>query len=208
MKQKELSGRMFGRLTVVKIINEHCGNKTKWLCECKCGGNKIITQFRLIYGGTKSCGCLQIEAATNSVKTHGETSKTTVSPEYGAWRHIKNRCYNKNVDGYENYGGRGIKMCNRWLRSFNNFLVDMGRRPTPNHSIDRYPNKNGHYEKNNCRWATQREQAANKRNNVWFEFGGKKMIQADWARELKIDVRTIHARLKRMTFYEMMNKFY
>jgi len=94
---------------------------------------------------------------------HGDARRGNASPEYGAWAEMIQRCTNPKQKRYADYGGRGIHVCERWLNGFENFLADMGRRPTSEHSIDRYPNNDGNYEKTNCRWATRLEQAANKR---------------------------------------------
>jgi hypothetical protein len=110
---------------------------------------------------------------------------------------MKRRCYAPSVKEFRNYGGNGIRVCDRWRYSFENFLTDMGRRPTPNHSIDRFPDKKGNYEPSNCRWATRAEQNRNLNRNVWIEHDGKKMILEDWARLLKIHGRNISRHLNR-----------
>lgn len=126
------------------------------------------------------------------------------TPEYLIWAHMKTRCYNKNYKLYHCYGGRGIIVCDRWLNSFENFISDMGKRPTSKHSLDRFPNQNGIYEPENCRWATPKEQQGNRRNNKWIEHNGKRMIQADWARELNMDVRKLHHHLKNFSINEII----
>lgn len=114
-------------------------------------------------------------------------------PTYAAWASMIGRCYNPKYENYSNYGGRGIKVCDRWLgeNGFSNFLKDMGARPSKNHSLDRYPNNDGYYELPNCRWATQLEQSRNRRTNVWYEHKGRTMVAYDWAKELGIDQGTI-----------------
>jgi hypothetical protein len=115
-------------------------------------------------------------------------------PEYNVWGVMKNRCLSKKNKNYKHYGGRGIKICKRWLK-FENFISDMGRRPSSKHSIDRFPNKDGDYEPSNCRWATVNQQLRNHRRNVWIEHNGIKMIRADWAAKLGISSSTLKNRL-------------
>lgn len=115
--------------------------------------------------------------------------------EYQSWVGIKDRCLNPNHKSWHNYGGRGIKICKRWRHSFKNFLDDMGPKPSARHTIDRYPDKNGHYEPNNCRWATHKEQARNRRDNVLLTFKGQTKCLQEWSEELGIGLGTLCHRL-------------
>lgn len=112
-------------------------------------------------------------------KKNRERSKALPN-EYKIWRTMKNRCNNKNMASYKNYGERGIKVCERWLESFENFFKDMGNKPTKSHSIDRIDN-DGNYEPSNCRWATKKEQGNNRKNNIMFKFKGMNKSITQWA---------------------------
>ena len=167
----DISGMRFGRLVAVKYVS-----KGKWLCKCDCGKEVLNTPYSLIHMGVVSCGCYKVD---NPLRiTHGQ-SKT---PMYKVWLGIKQRCYNKKAKFYHCYGGRGIKMCDRWLgeHGFENFLSDMGERPSPKHSIDRI-DVNGDYTPENCRWATQKEQCNNQRKNIRLEHGGISHSIGEWA---------------------------
>lgn len=174
-KRLDLVGKVFTRLTVVAYNS--CNNQgSRWDCICECGNKVTVIGKHLNYGATKSCGCLKIDGIVERSLTHGLTK----TAEYRAWRHMQSRCYNKNVDNYKNYGGRGIVVCDRWLNSFENFLQDMGNRPSDKHSLDR-KSSNGNYEPSNCKWSTTAEQTRNIRTNHWIEREGKRMILSDWA---------------------------
>jgi hypothetical protein len=121
--------------------------------------------------------------------THGMTG----TPEYSAWQNMITRCSPSNKAGYHLYGGRGITVCDRWRDSFENFLVDMGNRPSPNHSIDRI-NVNGNYEKDNCRWATTKEQAENRRTTLLFDYQGEKVSFIRLAELTGVSIRTLQSR--------------
>lgn len=115
--------------------------------------------------------------------------------EYNSWKSMRQRCLNRQNDAYRRYGGRGITVCDRWKTSFENFLADMGPRPTPQHSLDRIDH-NGNYEPINCRWATVVEQQTNKRNNVQIIFNGLSRSIRDWSIETKISEKEIRRRIK------------
>lgn len=120
---------------------------------------------------------------------------------------MKARCYNPNHIAYPKYGGAGIIVCIKWKRSFIAFIKDMGKRPSPEHSIDRYPNKYGNYEPANCRWATDEQQSRNKTNNRYYTFGNKTMIMEDWAKHFGVDQSTLWEHLKTKDF-ETVHEFY
>jgi len=133
-------------------------------------------------------------ARKNRPTIHGHAIRGKKSPTYGSWLHMVQRVKNKKEKRYYDYGGRGIQVCDRWLK-FENFLADMGERPKDK-SIDRVDN-NGHYEPSNCRWATRKEQADNKRNTIFIEYDGKLKTINQWAVELKIEPDTLRCRIKR-----------
>lgn len=116
------------------------------------------------------------------------------TPEYSTWERIKNRCNNPNSADYPDYGGRGIKVCDRWRKSFLAFYSDMGNKPIPNYSLDRI-NNNGNYEPSNCRWATIQEQANNKRSNRVFTINGATKTLKQWSDELGLKYKTVHMRI-------------
>lgn len=155
-KPLELNGRRFGRLVAIQF--SHSAKRQRyWQCECDCGGSVTVRAADLSRGNTQSCGCLQSERTAEHNLKHG-LSKL---PEYSVWSMMIQRCENPNVRNFHRYGGRGIKVCSRWKNSFEEFYSDMGPRPFPKAQIDR-ENNNGNYEPNNCRWATQAENLANR----------------------------------------------
>ena len=182
----DLTGKRFGRLTVKGRNPKNTRFKhPRWDCICDCGNVAVIQGEKLRNGETKSCGCLQREIAIMANTIHGNACRGKLSTEYSSWNALKNRCLNMNAEKWPNYGGRGIKICDRWIDSFENFLYDMGKRPEGCSSIDRKDNDGG-YEPGNCRWATYKQQAGNTSKNVWIEHGGKRMIKADWIREVGV----------------------
>lgn len=136
---------------------------TMWTCRCDCGVVKDISYASLSYGSSRSCGCLRDELAKVQPITHGHAKRGNLHPLYKVWAAMIRRCENSNDHHYHCYGGRGIKVCGRWRNSFENFLADVGERPSKKYSLDRYPNNDGDYEPGNVRWATSSEQAYNRR---------------------------------------------
>jgi hypothetical protein len=129
--------------------------------------------------------------------SHGHSRRGKRSAEYACWLDIKRRCLNPSFKHFEYYGGRGIKICARWANSFENFLADVGKRPSPRHSIDRYPNNNGDYKPGNVRWATRQEQIDNRRNTPHVKFRGRKAPISFVCRELGLNRNTVFMRISR-----------
>lgn len=183
---ENIVGKKYGRLNVLSLYSKDAkGQNLKWLCRCDCGKDVIVFGGNLKNGHTISCSCHRKEAVAKVLTKHNHANSGKETPEYNAWLAMKYRCYNSTSNkAYKNYGGRGIKMCDRWLENFSNFLEDMGLRPSPKHSLDRYPDMNGNYTPENCRWATKKEQSDNRRNNVWIVHEGIRMTLQDWSNEL------------------------
>lgn len=195
MKQHEdLTGRKFGRWTVLGEGTHKYSGKHRilyWKCKCECGTFKEIHGGSLVLRRSESCGCLLKEKLKNGLNsTHG-MSKTRI---YATWGRIIYRCYNKKTSDWYLYGGRGIKVCDRWRYSFENFFEDMGSTYKEGLTIDRKDN-DGNYEPENCRWATQKQQQRNKRNSHNITFNGKTQCIAAWAEELGIKVSTLGMRI-------------
>jgi hypothetical protein len=158
----ELTGRRFGRLTVIQFSHVANRHLTHWICLCDCGAERIVRGTALTSGNTTGCAaCQAVRAKGNrhAVK-HQHTKTRYASPTYQSWKAMMARCYNSHNASWKYYGGRGIVVCDRW-HDFRNFLADMGERPTGT-TLDRI-NLHGHYEPTNCRWATPQEQRANQR---------------------------------------------
>ena len=162
----DLTGKRFGALIVIGYGGAHKGVST-WWCKCDCGNVSKPGYLNLRVGRSKSCGC-QSRKIAPPPKKYGDVYADDI-PEYATWHGMKQRCYNAKSTSYRNYGGRGIKVCDRWLKGdgkksgFQCFLDDMGAKPSKSLSLDRYPNTNGNYEPDNCRWATRKQQAASRR---------------------------------------------
>lgn len=185
-----LMGETFGRLTVSYEAERKGKYERMWHCSCECGNTKVVSQGHLRSGHTQSCGCLHKETMRNKLTTHGLRD----SKAYSCWANAKQRCTNPNNDRYENYMGRGITMYPEWLNSFEAFYRDMGDCPE-GMSLDRYPDNDGNYEPDNCRWATQEEQQNNKRNNHLLTFQGRTQTIQQWSRETGIHPGTIYNRV-------------
>jgi hypothetical protein len=161
------------------------------LCQCDCGTIQVVGENKLRIGHSRSCGCLQAEVTTERSLKHGHSKRGKRTRVYGIWRNILTRCTNPNVPSYEDYGARGITVCERWL-TFENFLEDMGEPPN-GLTIDRLENSVG-YCKENCAWRTPLEQARNTRRNVKLTFDGLTLTMKEWAERLNISYRMLRGR--------------
>lgn len=177
----------FGRMLVEEVVMVPF-QKTKAICLCDCGTRKTVQMQNLRNGRTQSCGCLQLERSVAATRTHGLTpSDGTKPPLYATWANMIERCTSPTSTHYKWYGSRGISVCQRWrsgegaLTGFECFILDMGPRPSPRHTVDREDN-NGNYEPANCRWATLVEQANNRSNNRVIEAFGQTMTLAEATR--------------------------
>lgn len=189
----DMIGQKFGRLTVIKLVGKHFNGSALWLCLCDCGNYNIVSRQRLKDGHTKSCGCLRKASGKECPRyKHGDSCRGKISIESALWSGMLKRCRGTN----KYYGGRGISVCNRWRESFSNFLSDMGRRPSPKHSLDRIDNNKGYFPQN-CRWATPQEQARNKSNNRRIVVRGKTKTLIEWEELSGISTVNIDARIRR-----------
>lgn len=195
---RKLTDMRFGRLVARRATERRSGNNIVWECICDCGTVAHVASYSLLSGATQSCGCLHREITSKAAiarTLHGHAANDTLTPEYAAWCNAKHRCFNQANHAFGNYGGRGVTMCDRWRDSFENFYADMGPRPSPMHSIDRFPNNNGNYEPGNCRWATKKEQAVNRRGNRLLTYNGLTLTLSEWARRININHQTLQMRL-------------
>ncbi len=188
----DLTEKRFGKLTAKRMAGRFgLSQKIKWECLCDCGSSTLVAGDNLRNKITESCGCLQKERTSNANTKHGRSQKTR---EYEIWGSMRKRCNNSNSEDYPLYGGRGIKVCDRW-NSFENFIADMGLCPEK-HSIDRIDvNKN--YSPENCRWATATQQARNKRNNRWIDVDGVVKTMIEWSELSGVHRTCIGKRLRR-----------
>jgi len=191
-------GDVFNRLTVIALgepFQTKRQSLKRWRCKCTCGKECLAYDYALPSSRTVSCGCFQRESASIALRitstTHGETG----SPEHRTWIRMNERCYREAHDNYKHYGGRGISVCEQWRLSFTAFLQDVGRKPSPRHTLDRIDN-NGNYEPSNVRWATQKEQCRNRRTNRLINIGEKVQTIAQWSDETGIKYATLYRRLE------------
>lgn len=181
----DMAGQRIGMLTVLHLADDRSRHRASWVCRCDCGEIKTICGHELRgVRPTQSCGC------RGGKWRHGGT----YTPTYGSWKHMIRRCTNPKSEQYANYGGRGIAVCERWLK-FENFLADIGERPRGT-TIDRYPNNDGHYEPGNCRWATATQQRRNMRTNRLVTYQGRTQALAEWCEQLGLNYAMVRSRLR------------
>lgn len=201
---KDLTGEVFGRWTVIKRAdppNDKTGHPL-WHCRCVCGNEADVVVWSLRSGASKSCGCQQLEEFAKRVRTHGDSHARL----YGIWKAMRARCFNPNFQQYDDYGGRGITVCDEWLDypTFKKWAISTDY--TDDMTLDRI-DVNGNYEPTNCRWVTWREQILNRRVTRWYTMDGRTMCLFDWASEYGINYATLRNRLRRgMDFVSAIHK--
>ncbi len=188
------AGQKFGMLTAVEFVEWTPGRHVRWRFKCDCGNNDFVALVHNVRDPRhRSCGCHRKAVLAVGNLKHGKWK----TPEFKVWGSMFDRCTNPTNKNYHLWGGAGVTICERWRHSFENFLADMGTRPSPEHSIDRYPNPFGNYEPDNCRWATAKEQQRNRRNNRIVEFNGRQMTFAEACEITGLAYSTLNNRLKR-----------
>jgi len=185
-------GTRYGRWVILEEVDSSSLHVRRIRCHCDCGVEKIVVLRGLRDGSSKSCGCLAREVSRERLWKHGEGGDT--SSEYRVWAGMKSRCYSLSNPQYFRYGARGISVCDRWLNSFQDFLVDVGRKPGPEYSLDRIDNLRG-YEPENVRWATAQQQARNRRSNKLITYNGETHLLIEWAETTGIPSGVLRRRL-------------
>lgn len=191
-------GSRYGRLTVIEESTKAL-QKSRWLCICDCGNQKVVYANDLRKGHTTSCGCYARHMQRTANTKHGHAPRSATggsgqSKTYKIWAEMIKRCHNPSSESFPRYGGRGISVCDQWRESFENFLADMGESPT-GLSIER-DDSNGNYEPGNCRWASVIEQANNKRNNVMLGTPDGIMTIAEFARRHGFAYQSVQKQIK------------
>ncbi|NTJ46849.1 hypothetical protein G6K93_07455 [Agrobacterium rhizogenes] len=192
-KFEDLTGQRFGIATVTGYLGKQ-GIKSLWEYRCDCGfvGSTASANMKI----KKSCGCLHRASLSARQRTHGETVKNRRSTEYVIWADMIDRCENPKCEHFKDYGARGIRICRRWKTSVANFIEDMGRRPSRNHSIDRI-NNNGNYEPGNCRWATWKQQQRNRTGLHLIRWDDETITLQEACDRVSLKDVTVHGRLRR-----------
>lgn len=195
IRRKDLTGQIFDRLTIISFNRTDKQYRTYWNCLCTCGKQTEVRTDQLTRGIAKSCGCLQKETVSIVNRTHGLTTSKSSALEKrtsNIYHGMMHRCYDPNQTGYENYGGRGIKVCDRW-HNIDNFITDMGICPE-DFTIERI-DVNADYSKENCIWLHYSKQAANRRNTIHILINGKDYSLMDACREFNIAPTTARRKL-------------
>lgn len=189
-----MTGKVYGKLTVLSISHTSAGRELYWLCRCECGRFTTVRGSKLRQGVTKSCGGGRARRTGSEDARPQEKHGMTRTSTYHTWMGMKARCHSKTHKDYQYYGARGITVCERWRRSFKCFLDDMGLRPE-GHTLDRIDNNAG-YSPENCRWATTREQSNNRRNSLFIEYQGQPRPLVAVAAQLSFPYSLLRHRIK------------
>jgi hypothetical protein len=196
---EDITGQKFHGLVALRHV--FGAKRTRWVFLCHCGNEFEARPSHVKNGGYQSCGCLKVSLCAQKAKTHGRAGTT----EWTIWVDMIRRCYEKNRPAYKNYGGRGIAVCDRWRQSVENFVADMGARPSSDHSLDRIDN-DGDYEPSNCRWATREEQARNKRNSRRVYFDGEPLTAREIADRHGLKAATVLYRMNKGWSGDMLSQ--
>lgn len=197
MKIKDMTGRQFGRLTVLQRVEDHVypngRHDIQYLCRCDCGKELVALGIHLRSGHTSSCGCARAEAARNTMTTHGMTNTRL----HDIWKNMKERCLNENHKNYDIYGGRGITISDEWIRSFETFYQwSVSHGYNDSLTLDRVDVDTG-YTPDNCRWVSQKEQCNNTRRNIVVRIGDETRTLKQWTELLGLKYCTIVSRVRR-----------
>lgn len=190
-RTQDLTSLTFGLLTVLELAGRDKHGRARWRCKCECGGEAVSEAYNLKSGNTASCGCVRHGKVSTLNRTHGQKG----TPLYQRWKGMKQRTSDPNAKQFADYGGRGIKVCERW-QSFENFAADMGPTFHDDLTLERI-DVNGDYEPANCTWITKAEQARNRRNNHAVTWQGRTMVLAAWEEALGLNRRILGDRLRR-----------
>lgn len=193
----DITGKRFSRLTVVRRSPKNAKHGPFWDCICDCGNTAVVSGGHLRNGHTNSCGCFSRDRSASINRAHGHTVNGATSAEYRCWQNMRKRCSDIANKCYHIYGARGIVVCERWRNSFENFLADMGPKPSPAHSIERL-NSDGHYEPGNCVWATAKRQANNTSRNHWVTIGGSRKTLTEWCEDLGVSYTATKQRINKL----------
>lgn len=185
-------GLRFRFIEVIRHLPPSRTGVAQWLCRCDCGKEIIALAPNLRRGDHKSCGCRSNQMKREAATIHGGR----FLPEYRVWQSMLSRCRSRKRHNSRSYAGKGVSVCSRWARSFASFLVDVGPRPSPLHSLDRFPNGDGDYEPGNVRWATDEEQRANKGNRILVEVNGATVFLKQAAAILNITIPAAYGRYR------------
>lgn len=188
---KDIAGERFGRLVAIECIGVDNEKRALWRCRCDCGRETIVQGKSLRSGNTKSCGCLNLDLATSRIVALNTTHGQSHSVLFGRWGNMLCRCYNSHSVNYKDYGARGIKVCDEWhdFATFYKWAMEHGY--SESLTIDRI-DPNGNYEPSNCRFATKRQQAENRRSSRIIEYAGEALCLSAWARKFGMHPSNLH----------------